>query len=80
MNGTGYISISHAADHLDVTRQTVDRYIREGLLTVTVLPISGHRRILRESLEQFIARMKRQDEKPVVTRDVSFAEMNLPKK
>ena len=51
------INLRDVATELDVSFDTIDRYIRKGQLQVVVLP-SGRRRVAREDLDRAIESWK----------------------
>lgn len=51
------VTLTEAARLLGVSRATVGRYLKKGILTPVRLP-SGHRRVLRASLDKELAKMQ----------------------
>jgi excisionase family DNA binding protein len=47
------LTIPQAAEHCSVTRMTMWRWVKSGLLRASVTP-GGHHRVLREDLESFL--------------------------
>lgn len=53
-NTSEWLSVIEVADHLRVTRRTVDRYIRDGHLAATRLPGGRLLRIRRSDLDALL--------------------------